>query len=82
MCSLMEWMTPLTLAEHFAVLQRYEEPPLKEALRGRQECLPYMLLTHLYKEKKETILKNGVKEWQNKQGIVGTESTEEGMSFC
>ena len=69
------------LAEHFAVLQRYGEPSLKEALESRQESLPYMLITYLHKEKKEKIFLDSFTKWQNKQGIVCTEPTQEGMTF-
>ena len=69
------------LAEHFAVLQRYGKPSLKKAFKSRQESLPYMLLTYLHKEKKDKILMIGLKEWQNKQSIVCTEPTQNGMYF-
>ena len=44
------------LFEHFEVLGGYGEPSLKEALKMQQQSLPYMLLIHLHKQKKDTIL--------------------------
>ena len=66
---------------HFALLHRYGEPSLKEALKCPQQSLPYKLLTYLHIKKKDKILIEGLDAWQKARGILCTESTQDGTAF-